>query len=184
MVSTQAAPVAIKAIYGESLHINTCGGNLSISNVSCSKNVHLASGGGDITVDSLDSGATINSEGGPVQVHLQENVGKISIMSGAGDVEIAVTPQTRVRVAVQGASQLVCSDAEVHHDKDGAFLDIDPTSSGSPTRGTNTKLPPGMSVGTVDVHTHGGKVTVRRAGWKEMVRQRLRMGLDKEQDKS
>eukprot|EP00983_Pelagomonas_calceolata_P127704 1161436-Pelagomonas_calceolata.AAC.2 len=45
-------------------------------------------------------------------VHLQENVGKIDIVSGAGNVEIAVTPQTRVRVAVQGASQVICTDAD------------------------------------------------------------------------
>lgn len=47
------------------------------------------------------------------QVHLQENVGEIDVQSGGGDIEIAVTPQSRVRVVVEGASDIDCSDTGV-----------------------------------------------------------------------
>jgi hypothetical protein len=60
-------------------------------------------------VDSLDSDANLSSKGGSIKVHLQENVGMVEIQSEGGNVEVAVTPQSHVKVVVQGASEISCA---------------------------------------------------------------------------
>ena len=46
-----------------------------------------------------------------MQVHLQENVGAVHILSGSGNVEIAVTPQAHVTAHILGAGKVSCSVA-------------------------------------------------------------------------
>ena len=60
-------------------------------------------------VHSLDSDANLSSKGGSIKVHLQENVCMVEIQSEGGNVEVAVTPQSHVKVVVQGASEISCA---------------------------------------------------------------------------
>ncbi|CAM6083486.1 unnamed protein product [Calypogeia fissa] len=168
--------VVLGSLYGDDVTLESKGGSVEAKEIQTQNSALICSRGGDVVIHGIDGKAAIESQGGNVEIQLNEHAEEVTVDAGKdGHVVLCLSSRLSAQLKYEGNEGVVQEGCTLTSGSDfGTFeftgREVAPNRQGTNSgwRGSENYLPGGVTACKIHVSS-ARQVRVKQRSWFELV---------------